>query len=792
MNPESGNEHRPLLDPIVGPPLALPCCSLSTGTKPVSNMVAASRGSGRVNEMKSKATTSLAIAAILAGASGCATAPPAPAPSLPPGNSVASPDIGKTPADLPTAYVNESDLPAGTLAGLSAQQKYIALKVANETNCDCGCQDDSIAKCRKNDETCSRAPQLLTQIVALARESTSTAQIKDRMGKKPAAPTGRSSDDLVFKVPLDDAACRGPETAKVTIVEFSDFQCPFCGRVVPTVRQVEEKYGQDLRFCFKHNPLPFHQFAAGAAEVAVEAQSEGKFWEMHDMLFGNQRALDVASLDKYAQEIGLDQIKVRSAVEDQRYKLRIQKDQALASSLGASGTPAFFINGRSLSGAQPLAKFTSLVDEEIKKADALVARGVKPADLYAEIIKNGRSSAPVVAAAPPPPSQFRKVDIASFNPVRGPLDAKVTIVEFSDFQCPFCGRVLATLKQVEETYGRDVRLVFRQQPLPFHPYAMPAAEAALAASDQGKFWEMHDQLFANQGKINAQSPMPDLERIASDVGLDMSRFDDSMNSHQFKSQVEADSKYGNTVGANGTPTFFINGRLLSGAQPFDRFKSVIDEEITKADALIKKGVKRDQLYARLLEDGAKAAPAPTPAPQPNPGARTKIDLGGAPIKGGSKAPVTIVAFSDFQCPFCNRAEMTLKTIEDTYAGKVRFAWKNKPLPFHQFAKGAAEAAMAANAQSKFWEMHDKLFANQRNLDRPDLERYAAELNLDMNRFRADLDSHKYLPAIEEEVRLGDTIGAAGTPTFFINGQILVGAQPFDAFKQVIDEALSKK
>lgn len=111
---------------------------------------------------------------------------------------------------------------------------------------------------------------------------------------------------------------------------------------------------------------------------------------------------------------------------------------------------------------------------------------------------------------------------------------------------------------------------------------------------------------------------------------------------------------------------------------------------------------------------------------------------------------------------------------------------------HQFAMGAAEASLAANAQGKFWEMHDKMFANQQALDRASLERYAQQLNLDMNRFRGDLDSGRYKNAVNEDIRLGDSVGAGGTPTFFINGRMFVGAQPFEKFKEIIDEELAKK
>jgi protein-disulfide isomerase len=148
-----------------------------------------------------------------------------------------------------------------------------------------------------------------------------------------------------------------------------------------------------------------------------------------------------------------------------------------------------------------------------------------------------------------------------------------------------------------------------------------------------------------------------------------------------------------------------------------------------------------------------------------------------------------VAFSDFQCPFCSRAVPTLKAIEDQYKGKIRVAFKNNPLPFHDKAHLAAEAALAANDQGKFWEMHDKLFANQTALDRPNLEQYAQELGLNMAKFKAALDSGKFKERVDRETKEGGSVGVTGTPTFFINGHILVGAQPVDAFKTAIDAEL---
>ena len=169
-----------------------------------------------------------------------------------------------------------------------------------------------------------------------------------------------------------------------------------------------------------------------------------------------------------------------------------------------------------------------------------------------------------------------------------------------------------------------------------------------------------------------------------------------------------------------------------------------------------------------------------------------MKVGDAPAKGPASAPVTVVAFSDFQCPFCSRAVPTLKEIETAYNGKLRIAFKQLPLPFHDKAHLAAEAALAANEQGKFWEYHDKLFANQQALDRPSLEKYAQELGLDMGKFKKALDTGKFKDKVDAEAKEGAAVGATGTPTFFINGTKLVGAQPVETFKAAIDKELKAK
>jgi protein-disulfide isomerase len=158
---------------------------------------------------------------------------------------------------------------------------------------------------------------------------------------------------------------------------------------------------------------------------------------------------------------------------------------------------------------------------------------------------------------------------------RGPANAKVTIVAFSDYECPYCSVGEKSIGEVLAAYPNDVKLVFRDYPLPIHPEAPKAAEAAHCAKDQGKYWEMHDKLFANQKALK----IADLKNYAKDLKLDEAKFDKCLESGE-KAHIISDSvEAGRKLNVNGTPAFFINGILVSGAQPFEKFKQIIDEEL---------------------------------------------------------------------------------------------------------------------------------------------------------------------------------------------------------------------
>jgi protein-disulfide isomerase len=164
-------------------------------------------------------------------------------------------------------------------------------------------------------------------------------------------------------------------------------------------------------------------------------------------------------------------------------------------------------------------------------------------------------------------------------PARGPEDAPVNIVVFSDFQCPYCRTLLPALDQVEEEYGNQVRLVFRQFPLTqLHPEAMEAAEASLCAEEQGRFWDMHDAMFANQRALGTDQ----LKATARELGMDGEAFDQCMDTNQHVERIVTDLQAGQALGVRGTPMTFINGRALSGAKPFAELAAVIEDELERA------------------------------------------------------------------------------------------------------------------------------------------------------------------------------------------------------------------
>lgn len=349
---------------------------------------------------------------------------------------------------------------------------------------------------------------------------------------------------------------------------------------------------------------------------------------------------------------------------------------------------------------------------------------------------------------------------------------KLTVIEYSDFQCPFCQRAVPTVQQIKDNYD-NVEVVYKHFPLEsIHPDAFNAAVASECVREEGgdeAFWDYHDILFENQQSLDTAS----LKQYASRLGLDISS---CLDNQETAGIVRADMQEAQQRGVSGTPSFWVHDELIVGAVPYSQLSTAIDQKLS----------------------GDMPPRAPTqPQQQAPPQQAERADVkDGNYVLGDDNAPVTIVEFTDFQCPFCKRAhDQTFPQIMSEYIdeGQVRYTVRHYPLPFHTEAAKASEAAECAGklgGSEAFFAYSDLLFENQANLQVSALKGYASELELDQQAFDACLDNGEFTQLVEDDLARGRELEVSGTPTFFVNGNKIVGAQPYSAFKAAIDAELN--
>lgn len=576
-------------------------------------------------------------------------------------------------------------------------------------------------------------------------------------------------------IAADDPRSKGSADAPITIIEYSDFQCPYCSRWIqqtyPTLLKEYVDTGK-ARLVFRDFPLSMHPNADDAAVASRCAAEQGAYWPMHDQLFAAQAewsnlAAPAETFSAYAASLGLDKEAFSQCLGSGKYDQAIQADMQEGMAAGIGGTPSFMINGQMFVGAQPVDRFRLALDT----------------------VLSGGSIEEEQAQAQPTQAPAKPVDIPLKDaPLKGDPNAPLTIVEYSDYQCPYCSRFFdQTLPELLQQYVDTgaAKLVFKDFPLgQIHPQAQKAAEAArcvreLAGSDDA-YWAMHDKLFAGQEAWSGQENAADtFAGYAQEIGVNQADFTACLSSDRHAKAVEADLQEGLAFGVRGTPTFFINGQSFVGAQPLANFQQAI--------AMVQAG-------------GNIQPPAqPTPTPQPTPAPLTQdIPLeDAAGVKGDPNAPVTIVEYSDYQCPFCQRhfAQTIPELQKYIDAGQVKYVFKDFPLTqIHPQAPKAAQAARCAGEQEAYWQMHDKLFQTQQEwsgqADAPErFKRYAGELGLDEAAFGACLDSGKFQAIIDANQQEGIGFGVRGTPGFFINRVPLFGAYPFQQFQAIIESEL---
>jgi protein-disulfide isomerase len=426
--------------------------------------------------------------------------------------------------------------------------------------------------------------------------------------------------NAVYQVPVADSPTRGPADAPVTVVMFADYECPFCGQGWETLTKLEKAYPGKVRVVYKHYPLPSHprgKVGAQAALCVMKQKGMDAFWKYHERLYKLDDALSDDALLQNAVAVGADRAKIKSCLDKTPHAALLKADLELGARLGIGGTPAFFFNGKKMGGAQPLSKFKEAYADALARAKAAIKEGVAPAKVYPHLIKDG-ATRPVMLEGkgasrepqgPPEldPTVAFRIPVSRNDAAKGPADALVTIVEFADFQCPACGFAAKRMNKLLAEFPKDVRLVYRHLPLPSHPDAALAAEAALAVraqkGDEG-FFAYHDKLYDNPQGLSR----PVLERLAKELGVNMARFKKALDERTYQKQVERDQQFATRMSIMGTPAFFINGRIMMGVpRTYEELKKRIEQEISAAKKKLEGDVTRKTLYEHLQKQ-AKTEP----------------------------------------------------------------------------------------------------------------------------------------------------------------------------------------
>jgi protein-disulfide isomerase len=326
----------------------------------------------------------------------------------------------------------------------------------------------------------------------------------------------------------------------------------------------------------------------------------------------------------------------------------------------------------------------------------------------------------------------------------------VRIVLFSDFQCPFCAQVARPFSELRSRGVDGVQTVveFKHFPLSIHPAADLAHLAALAAREQGKFWEMHDLLFAKQSAVKRD----DLLKYAATLGLDLDRFKEDLDSDRLKQEIVADEAEGRKLGVRGTPTFFVNGKEHSGILSFDQLKEIVRGEQTRMQILSE------------VTDGLLSY-------------------------GSADAPVTLELFADLQSSVTRPAVEVLGQIVRRYPSKARIQFRNFPLTFHPQAPLAHEAAMTAASQGRFWDFAQYILDHQDSLGEQELIVYAGRLGLNQDKFAETIAQHRYAPKVNADLARGAKLGLRGSPVILVNGKRIDGVPNADTLAQYVEAEL---
>ncbi len=256
-----------------------------------------------------------------------------------------------------------TDLPGVDWAGVNAARKQAALKFMRTEACTCGC-NMKIAECRMNDPSCAVSRKMATVTVKDFADGKDAAYVRAELKKIASEPPPVLDEPVTISTTGDPY--KGPANARITMVEFSDFQCPFCSKAVAEANNVLKQFPNDVKLVFKQFPLDSHTDAEFGAEAALAAQTQGKFWEMHDKLYAGFPDLSRKTVMSYAKQIGLDMKRFTAEVDSHKYASRVHSEEQEGEKAGVGGTPTFFLNGKKYNGNFEASALAPVIRAELK------------------------------------------------------------------------------------------------------------------------------------------------------------------------------------------------------------------------------------------------------------------------------------------------------------------------------------------------------------------------------------------------------------------------------------------
>ena len=368
-------------------------------------------------------------------------------------------------------------------------------------------------------------------------------------------------------------------------------------------------------------------------------------------------------------------------------------------------------------------------------------------------------------------------------PSFGPADAPVEVELFCALGEASCRQSYEVLRQLSRRHAARLRVLVRVVPPP-GPQGQLLAEAAFEANRQGMFFPYLESLARGSR---------DPEAAGARAGLDISSLRAALEDHRHARRVERDVGRRDGLGLLASSSLLWNGAPQVPAYRLDTFERAFDEALARAKAALAAGIPADQLQIALARESARERRR-----RDRGGGRVALDLAsrrasvpleGAPLRGEG-VDVTVVMFADFECPFCRRQVEVLRRLEGLFPGRVRVAFKHFPLPFHANARLAAEAAVCAQRQGKFWPLHDALFRSNQPLTRDTIDRLAQTAKIDTVRLWTDVQSGACAARVRADLEEGRAAGVEATPTLLVNGLRIPGTRTLPELRAIVGEELS--